>query len=136
VALGLLSAELADFAELGAWLGRMPRAFCFADAVLAEHANLAVSRHGEARESFPDLRAKVSPASFGRFEEAVRGLIEAPLVVAEIALGLRPALTTRATVQLLHCMQFDPGLFESALPAALAWHETRAQAAALSKRMA
>jgi hypothetical protein len=126
IALGLMRACLAAVTDLADWLGRLPPAFAAPEKFLTEQANMAVSRNGDRELSFPDLRAHVVPTSFERFAEDARGLIEAPLFVAEIAFGRRPTPEAGAAIQLLHAMHVDPGHFDAALPAAMAWHEMRA----------
>ena len=125
IALGLLRAGLATGPDLADWLGRLPPAFAAPEKALTDHANAAVSRNGDRELAFPDLHARAVPDAFARFGEHARGLIEAPLFVAEIAFGRRPPPEARAAIQLLHAMHVDPGYFDAALPAAMAWHEMR-----------
>ena len=125
IALGLMRAGLAVGADLPDWLGRLPPAFATPEVVLTDQANAAVSRNGDRDLGFPDLHASEVPASFERFSEHARGLIDAPLFVAEIAFGCRPLPGARAGIQLLHAMHVDPGYYDAALPAAMAWHEMR-----------
>ena len=124
-ALGLMRAGLAVGPDLTDWLGNLPPAFAAPEKSLATQANAAVARNGDRDFAFPDLRATDAPEGFDRFGEHVRGLIEAPLFVAEVAFGLRPMPDAKAAVQLVHAMHLDPGFFDTALPAAMAWHETR-----------
>ncbi len=51
--------------------------------------------------------------------EGLRPLLVAPLVVAEVALGLRPALTETETLDLLALRHVDPLWFDTALPLGL-----------------
>ena len=125
IALGLMSAGLAQGHDLDGWLGRMPPAFGDPEGALTSQANTTVSRNGDRELTFPDLRAAVTPASFHRFGEHARGLIEAPLFVAEIAFGRRSRPDARVGIQLLHAMHIDSGYFDVALPAAMAWHKMR-----------
>ncbi|OZB14385.1 MAG: hypothetical protein B7X55_11350 [Rhodobacterales bacterium 34-62-10] len=136
VALGLLNSGLAGHTELVQWIGTLPAAFGNPANALRDHAERIVRRNGdrvidepfnrnrqrERRDPFLDLDAKLRPATLDKFSLDLRGLIDAPLFAAEVAYGLRPMPTARQKVQLLQAMQIDPGAFEAALPAAMAWH--------------
>ena len=70
-----------------------------------------------------DLRAQRAPAAFARFGEDASGLVEAPIVLAEHALGLRPPPNTRERGALLRYAHHDRAILIEALPAALAWRQ-------------
>lgn len=53
------------------------------------------------------------------FFEGLNPLLAAPLVVAEVALGLRPALTATEILDLLALRHADPQWFDTALPLGL-----------------
>jgi hypothetical protein len=123
LALGLMRSGLASFADLHRWLGRIPPAFSAPEAVLLDGANDAVARNGDSDIGRTDLRAQRKPRAFDRFADELFGMIEAPLVISEVAFGLRPAPRGRAGVELIQFLHLDPGYFDSALPAAMAWQE-------------
>ncbi len=134
VTLGLLNSGLAGHAALVHWIGTLPVAFGNPAKALRDHAERIVRRNGdliidepfsrrrERKDPFLDLDAKIRPAALDDFSPDLRGLIDAPLFTAEVAYGLRPMPTARQKVQLLQAIQIDPGAFEIALPAAMAWH--------------
>lgn len=121
VALGLLQSGLAGIPELGRWLGVLPTAFSKPAAALRGHAERIAQRHADQPVALPDLVATHRPEELSVFDPSLRGLIEAPLFAAEVAFGVRPTPTSRQKVQLLQAIQTDPGAFEIALPAAMAW---------------
>lgn len=51
--------------------------------------------------------------------DALRPLLDAPAVAAEVAAGLRPALPAGAVLRLMSLRSADPDWFDAALPAAL-----------------
>lgn len=53
------------------------------------------------------------------FYDGLTPILAAPLVVAEVALGLRPALTATETLELLALRHADPQWFDTALPIGL-----------------
>ncbi|MEE4208281.1 MAG: hypothetical protein V2I43_03310, partial [Parvularcula sp.] len=74
-----------------------------------------------------DLVAKRPLKDFAKFNPNLRGLIEAPLFVSEVAFGRRPSPTARQKVELVQAIHADPGAFEAALPAAMAWQHAQNQ---------
>ncbi len=125
VALGVLEARLSSLAELRKWTGVLPPCFNNPERALRAHANSVAQRHAGEAEPLHDIRAKVFPIGFELFHDNMRGLIDAPLFVAEIAFRLRPPPTKRQRIQIVQAIQTDPGAFELSLPAAVAWHYTR-----------
>jgi hypothetical protein len=88
---------------------------------LFSSAQEAIKKHEGARQPF-DLRSKFAPVLFNSFNEPVRGLIDAPLVAAEYALGLRSQPPdTETAIALLHYRLQDLDYFETAMPAAIAY---------------
>ena len=81
--------------------------------------------HADDATEFPELRAHAVPEGYARFDDGMRGLIEAPLVLAEHALGLRPPPTAVERAAILRYAHFDPALLQDALPTALAWRHER-----------
>ena len=134
--LGLLISGLAGHKELVQWVGALPVAFGNPTKALRDHAERIVRRNGdrvidepfnhnrqrERRDPFSDLDARSRPTQLDGFSADLRGLIDAPLFAAEVSYGLRPMPTARQKVQLLQAIQIDPGAFEAALSAAMAWH--------------
>lgn len=85
-------------------------------------ANDVITRQGGAEQSFRDLAAKHRLRQFAEFNPALRGLVEAPLVAAELALGQRDDWRdSRIALALLHFRHLDPHYFETALPVAIAF---------------
>ena len=125
IAIGLLTIGLAKPDELKKWLGAMPPSLSNPAAALLIHANRVAQRHGERALPLHDLRAREVPVGMEQFHPDLRGLIEAPVFAAEIAYGLRPPPTSRQMVELLQAIHADPGAFETALPAAMAWQFSR-----------
>jgi hypothetical protein len=136
ITLGLLNSGLAGHGDLVHWIGTLPVAFGNPTKALRDHAERIVRRNGERvndapdnryrqrerSDPFADLDARSRPAALDRFSPDLRGLIDAPLFAAEVAYHHRPTPTARQKVQLLQAIQVDPGAFEIALPAAMAWH--------------
>ncbi|WP_216671223.1 STY4851/ECs_5259 family protein [Mangrovicoccus sp. HB161399] len=90
------------------------------EAALSNFAQEAVKKHEAERQPF-DLRSQYTPASFEKFFDGIRGLLDAPLVAAEHVLGLLPhPPDTETAVALLHYRLHDPDYFETAMPAAIA----------------
>ena len=121
VALGLLDAKICGYGEIAEWLGNLPPSFGQPEKFMEDFANETVKRHVASGLVFPELLAKSSPRLFSEVNVNLRGLIEAPLFVAEIAFGQRSPPTFKQRVQLLHARYLDSGIFEEALPAAMAW---------------
>ena len=124
LALALQRIDPAAFTEMisgsaGPTLG-LPRP----ERTLIAHANRMARRHGHKAAPPRGLAALGSPNGFDRFDPAMRGLIDAPLVTAEIAHGRRPWPDGPELTLLAEARLFDPGAFEEALPAAMAWFET------------
>ena len=82
---------------------------------------MIVSRQTSDTTFLHEVAAQQRPPGFDRFHEEWRGLIDAPIVVAEISFGLRPPPTTREKVELLLATHADQVGYEAALPAAIAW---------------
>ncbi|OOY26473.1 hypothetical protein BMI90_17665 [Thioclava sp. L04-15] len=91
------------------------------EVTLLENARAMVARQGSSPPLLHELKARNRPSGFIDFHPDLRGLIDAPLVVAEIAFGLRPPPTTRERVELLLAVQADQAGYETAQPAAIAW---------------
>ncbi|MEP0313243.1 STY4851/ECs_5259 family protein [Hyphomonas sp.] len=125
MALGLLETGLAGPAELPKWAGTLPSCIGNPERALLSHANSAAQRHVGQVEALRDIRAKIVPSGLEQFHDDIRGLIDAPLFVAEIAFGIRPPPTKRQRIQIVQAIQTDPGAFEQSLPAAVAWHYSR-----------
>lgn len=125
LAIGLLAAGLAMPQDWPAWLGTVPKEFADPQNALLEHANHMAQRHAELDRPLHDLRARDVPEGFTNFHEDILGLIEAPLFAAEVAYGVRSRPTTREMMELLQAIHIDPGAFETAMPAAMAWHFSR-----------
>lgn len=125
VALGLLDAEICGYGEIAEWLESLPPSFGQPEKFMENFANEAVKRHVASGLVLPELLAKSSPRLFSEVNENLRGLIEAPLFVAEIAFGQRSPPTFKQRVQLLQARYLDSGIFEEALPAAMAWKKSQ-----------
>jgi hypothetical protein len=128
VGLGLLDSGVIGvmpeaFARLRQWMGQVPRGFVDPEAALVAQADRALRRHADAASTFRDLRARRAPVAFARFGEDASGLIEAPLVIAEHALGLRPLPGARERGALLRYAHHDQAVLIEVLPAALAWRQ-------------
>lgn len=121
VALALQRVDPMSVAALARRLGDLSPGLQRPEAVLLESARAIVSRQASELPSLHDLAARQRPSGFDAFHPGLRGLIDAPLVVAEIAFGLRPPPTTRERVELLLAMQADQAGYEAAQPAAIAW---------------
>lgn len=106
-------------------LGGLSRGLQDPDKILLENARSVVSRQASNGPTFHSLVARRRPPGFDTFYEDLRGLIDAPIIVAEIAFGLRPPPTTREKVELVLAAQTDQAGYETALPAAIAWLETQ-----------
>jgi len=121
VALALQEIDPAALAVLAQRLGGLSRGLQRPDVTLLENARAIISRQASNPPSLHELAARRRPFGFDAFHPDLRGLIDAPLVVAEIAFGLRPPPTTREKVELLLAVQADQAGYEAAQPAAIAW---------------
>lgn len=121
VALALQNVDPMSIAGLATRLGGLSPGLQRPDDTLVETARAVVGRQASNQPMFHDLAARLRPSRFDRFHADLRSLVEAPLVVAETALGLRPPLTAREEIELLLAVQADQAGFEAALPAAIAW---------------
>ncbi|MEZ5778866.1 MAG: STY4851/ECs_5259 family protein [Paracoccaceae bacterium] len=124
--LGLSYMDPLAVSGLAKHLGEMPPGIQNPEQALLFSADEMVRRNATTAPRLHDLAVKDRPAGFYRFDDDLRGLIEAPLFVAEVAFGRRPRPTTRQRVELLQAIQTDTGAFETALPAAVAWQALRA----------
>lgn len=106
-------------------LGGLSRGLQDPDKILLGNARAVVSRQASNGPTFHSLAARRRPPGFDTFYEDLRGLVDAPIVVAEIAFGLRPSPTTREKIELLLAAKADQAGYEAALPAAIAWLETQ-----------
>ncbi len=92
---------------------------------LAEPRQLLEGLSHEAAKRFSHLpdgfgQAVARRLSVGRgFNPALRPLLDAPLVVAEVAVGWRPQPTLRETLHILSLRLADPVWFDAALPPAI-----------------
>lgn len=121
VALGLQKVDPMTLGGLAQRLGGLSSGLKRPEATLLETARAIISRQASNPPSLHDLAARRRPPGFDAFHPDLRSLIEAPLVVAEIAFGLRPPPTTREKVELLLAVQADQAGYEAAQPAAIAW---------------
>ncbi|WP_422001193.1 STY4851/ECs_5259 family protein [Roseovarius mucosus] len=125
VVLGLLQAVPGAVPIVAALLGGWPAVLQKPEKALLDCADEVVRRNATTAPRLHDLAAIIRPAGFDRFDPELRGLIDAPLFVAEVAFGLRPQPSTRQKVELLQAILTDTGSFETMLPAAVAWHANR-----------
>nr|WP_275982257.1 STY4851/ECs_5259 family protein [Frigidibacter sp. ROC022] len=115
--------EISPLAILGLAqrLGGLSRGLQDPEILLLENARAIIGRQASNAPSLHELAARRRPSGFSAFHPDLRGLVDAPLVVAEIALGLRPPPTTRERIELLLAVQADQAGYEAAQPAAIAW---------------
>lgn len=125
IGIGLIIKNLASPTDLPSWLGTMPIGLANPLAALSNHANRVAQRHGASVKPLHDLRALKLPDGIQHFHPDMRGLIEAPIFTSEIAWGLRPPPAAHEILELLQAIHTDPGAFEIALPAAMAWQFSR-----------
>lgn len=121
VALALQRVDPMALGTLAQHLGGLSRGLHRPEATLLETARAIVSRQASEPPKLHELAARRRPAKYDQFHPDMHGLINAPLVVAEIAFGLRPPPTTRERVELLLAVHADQAGYEAALPAAIAW---------------
>jgi hypothetical protein len=121
VAMALIQAEPAALGDLAMRLGGLSAGLQDPARVLLETAQKVVARQSANTPRLHDLVARSRPPGCGGFHENIQGLIDAPLVVAEIAFRRRPMPTTREQIDLLRAVQADQAGYEAAMPAAMAW---------------
>lgn len=121
VALALQETDPTALVGLAQRLGGLSRGLQKPEETLLDTARAIISRQASNPPSLHELAARRRPSGFDVFHPDLRGLIEAPLIVAEIAFGQRPPPTTRERVELLLAVQADPAGYEAAQPAAIAW---------------
>lgn len=79
-----------------------------------------LARQAEALSSLPVGPVAKTLRCSEKFSQDLRSIIDAPIVCAEVALGLRPQLTPVEVLQILALRLKDPPYFETALPLAVA----------------
>ncbi|WP_301553810.1 STY4851/ECs_5259 family protein [Limimaricola cinnabarinus] len=111
--------------DLPAWVGRLDMNHVNAvkaGAALEARADEIVRLQSGDPRSFSNLVPRNVPDRFRRFSEDFHGYLGAPLLLAEIAYGRRPArLNDRQEIALLHLAERDPDWIASALPLAMTW---------------
>ncbi|MBE1297157.1 MAG: hypothetical protein GJ678_13145 [Rhodobacteraceae bacterium] len=127
VVLGLPENDPFLIVELAKRLGELPSALQDPEAALRDYADEVVRRNATTAPRLYDLDARNRPRDLAKYDPDLRGLIDAPLFVAEVAFGTRPPPTTRQSIELLQAIHTDTGAFEAALPAAMAWLNDRLQ---------
>lgn len=125
VLMGLFEVGAKYVADVGARMGGLPPGIQNPEGTLTAYGNDVVRRNAITATPLKELRVSARPASFEQYDADLNGLINAPLFVAEIALGIKPPPTTLQKIELLQAIQMDTGAFESALPAAVAWNAAR-----------
>lgn len=121
LALALWASQICKLPEVALWLGSLPTSFSAPEPAILEIAAETVRRHGHSAVAFPDLRDPRSPAHFKNYEDSMRGLIEAPIFIASVALGLRAKPNLTQKIQLLQARNLDIAFFDRAVPAAMAF---------------
>ncbi|WP_296992342.1 STY4851/ECs_5259 family protein [Thalassospira sp. UBA1131] len=121
IALALQEVDLMAIAGLASRLGELSLGLQNPEKMLLENARMVISRQTSHTPFLQGVAAQQRPPGFDGFHEEWRGLVDAPIVVAEIAFGLRPPPTTREKVELLLATQADQVGYEAALPATIAW---------------
>ena len=102
-----------------------PKALNNPEAELMSAAGTAVRQQDGTRHPFP-LRSSYAPEGFARYDDAMRDLLNAPLVAADHVLGLQPHPPQPAiAIALLHYRLQHPDYFEAAMPAAIAFLKTK-----------
>ncbi|MEP1934523.1 MAG: STY4851/ECs_5259 family protein [Hoeflea sp.] len=119
--LGLSKTEPAAIGGLVKRLGELPVGIHAPEQSLLSSAEDMIRRNATTAPHLYEILANNRPTGFSRFSDALRGLIDAPLFIAEVAFGLRGRPTTKQQVELIQAIQTDVGTFEVALPAAVAW---------------
>lgn len=125
VVCGSRETDPAIMMEVASKLGGLPPGLQAPEAELLAIADEIVRRNAGLAPRLHELEAKGHPAALDRFDPELRGLIDAPLFVAEVAFGLRAPPTTPQEMELLQAIQADIGTFEAALPIAVAWVAAR-----------
>lgn len=125
-ALALIEARLCGPAELATWLGAMPRAFGNPEKEVNDLAESVIRKHGHIAQLPRNLVAPLRPARFDHFDSEIRPLLEAPLLLAAIAQGIRSRPSGTEKLEILKALHIDPGYFDEALPAAMAYLFTQA----------
>ena len=121
VVLALIQVKPAAIDELAKRLGGLSPGLQHPGKVFLRTAQEIVARQSATTPRLHELVARSRPPGCGDFHEHIQGLIDAPLVVAEIAFQKRPMPTTRERIDLLRAAQADQAGYEAALPAAMAW---------------
>lgn len=89
--------------------------------LLLNHAHEAARRFDRLPGGLSRISPRHKPAEWPSFDPYAQAVIDAPLVTAEIAVGLRPAPDTSSMLTLINLRLVDPHYFDSALPAAVAF---------------
>ena len=121
VALALLRLDPAALGDLASKLGGLSPGLQKPEDILLKVARQVVSRNATSAPQLHILAAHRRPSGFEAFHPDLQGLVDAPIVVAEIAFGLRASPPTRQKLELMQAVQADPAGYEAALPAAISW---------------
>lgn len=92
------------------------------EEALCQAAERAIGRVGAEMQPFRGLWARRAPNRFASYDRSLRSLTDGPLIAAELALGLRDDWSdARVSLALMYFQHAEPYLFETGLPAAIAW---------------
>ena len=124
ILIGLQKVDSQSFIVVKDCLGDLPSGINNPEETLLSCANDVARQNAQDSPRLYDLNVKAHPKGFDRFSADLLGLINAPLFVSEIAHDIRPysTMTIQQKVELLQAIQTNTGVFERALPAAIAWN--------------
>lgn len=121
LALALLDNQICGPDQLAEWLGSVPAAFNNPELGMIRIAEDAIRRHGHTSVSLHGISAPITPKKYDQFDPSMRPLVDAPLMIACIAHGLRARPKPAEKLALLKARYLDPGFFDEAIPAAMAF---------------
>jgi len=106
--------------------GNLSEVYPNSERDLFELAQDAVKKQSAKDQSFSNVMSKRMPSKFDNFHRSLLGYLCAPIVAAEIALGLRNGKSLTTKLSIIHFRNLDPTYFEKALPLALTYLMKRA----------
>lgn len=121
LALALLDHDICGSAQLAEWLGPLPAAFNNPELSMIRIAEDAIRRNGHTPVSLHGIFAPITPERYNQLDPSMRPLVDAPLMIACIAHGLRARPKPSEKLALLKARHMDPSFFDEAIPAAMAY---------------
>lgn len=128
IALALQEMDMGALLGLAKRLGGLSPGLQKPESTLLDNASAIIRRQGANPPSLHQLAARRRPAGFGAFHTELQGLIDAPLVTAEIAFGQRRnRLLGKVWSFCSQCRQIRPAMRLRCQRPSPGWHKNKAE---------